>query len=605
MERIEKYRNYLMAAGLLLLGIFLGSIIFGGDESPADQVEVKQGQAEETWTCSMHPQIRSDRPGSCPICGMDLITVDEIPASTLSSEAIVLSEEAGKLANIQTSIVSSSDAQREIRLLGTVKPDEGRLYSQVSHLPGRIERLYVSFTGEYIRKGQRMVRLYSPELISAQKELLEAIKSRDVYPQLYKASRSKLKLWKLTDGQIDNIIASGEVQEQIDILADHSGYVMKRNVEVGDHVTPGMNLYEIANLSRVWIMFEAYESDIPWIRPGDEVEFTVKANPGKTYRGKVTYIDPFIDPSARVARVRVEVGNEDGKLLPEMFANGLIRSELNQDSDRLVIPKSAVLWTGKRSIVYVRVPGSQSNAFVYREIQLGPDLGELYIVDSGLEEGEEIATNGVFRIDASAQLSGKKSMMNPEGTGSGQPHDHGGLRNAPDGSHKGDDEATSEPTEDFKDEVEPEFKVQFGKVLQDYMEMKNSLVNDDSAQTRIAVKRMAADLDQVDVKLIGERARASWKGDLEKLTAALQRMESKEDIEELRTDFSNLSDVLSKAVEKYGWNTANENTIYLEFCPMANQDKGGYWLSFDDQIRNPYFGEQMLMCGEVVRSFPK
>ncbi len=195
MEKIEKYRNYLIGAGLLLLGIFFGSLLSGGEDPPvSDGAEGKELQSEETWTCSMHPQVRSERAGSCPICGMDLVTIDQSSTGDLSPEVIVLSEEAMQLANIQTSVVGSSDAKREIRLLGSVKPDEGRLYSQVSHLPGRIERLYVSFTGEYIRRGQRIVRLYSPELISAQKELLEAIKSRDVYPQLYQASRSKLKL---------------------------------------------------------------------------------------------------------------------------------------------------------------------------------------------------------------------------------------------------------------------------------------------------------------------------------------------------------------------------------------------------------------------------
>ncbi len=367
-------------------------------------------------------------------------------------------------------------------------------------------------------------------------------------------------------------------------------------------MTPGMNLYEIADLRKVWIMFEAYESDIPWIRKGDEVEFTVKANPGKSYRGKVTYIDPFITPNSRVARVRVEVDNEDGKLLPEMFANGLIRSQLHSDTDKLVIPKSAVLWTGKRSIVYVKVPGSQSHAFSYREIGLGPDLGDLYVVGSGLKEGEEIATNGVFRIDASAQLSGKKSMMSPKGSAANRGHDHSGL---PDKSSGQQVTAESVGAVHFTEGVGLGFKEQFGQVIQGYMAIKNNLVSGEIEETRNAVTSMKRGLEGVDMKLVEGEAHSAWMGDLEELETTLEGMQRSETINELRTRFSKLSNVLSSAVQKYGWSTDEGDVIYLEYCPMANQNKGGYWLSFDDRIRNPYFGEQMLECGEVVQTFSK
>jgi Cu(I)/Ag(I) efflux system membrane fusion protein len=365
---------------------------------------------------------------------------------------------------------------------------------------------------------------------------------------------------------------------------------------------PGMNLYEIADLKKVWIMFEAYEADIPWIRKGDEVEFTVQANPGKVYRGKVTYIDPFITQSSRVAKVRVEVGNEDGKLLPEMFANGLIRSQLESQTDKLVIPKSAVLWTGKRSIVYVKVPGSRSHAFRYREIELGPDLGDLYVVSSGLKTGEEIATNGVFRIDASAQLSGKKSMMNPTGGTATDDHDHSGQK---DKGNRLQASAKIGQAEHFTEGVRPEFKDQFGEVIQSYMMMKNSLVQGDAGETRKAVTDMERRLERVDMEHLEGAAHSAWMADLQELGKSLEGMQDSETIEELRARFSRLSNVLSLAVQKYGWNSGEADVIYLEYCPMANQNNGGYWLSFDDRIRNPYFGEQMLECGEVVQTFSK
>jgi len=311
--------------------------------------------------------------------------------------------------------MKKSKPEKEIRLLGKIKPDERLLNTQAVHVPGRIEKLYVNFTGEKIAKGQRIAKIYSPELVTAQKELFEAIKSKATYPELYQASKNKLKLWKLTDNQIENIEKNGEVVEDIDVLADYSGIVMKRNVELGDYVKEGMPMFDVADLSSVWIMFEAYETDIPWIHQGDKVSFTVQGESGNAYNGKVNYIDPFVDAQTRIAKVRVQVTNPQLKLLPEMYANGVIKADLKGLNNEIVIPKSAVLWTGKRAVVYVKVPNREMTSFIYREIILGEDVGEFYVVKKGLEEGEIIATNGVFRIDASAQLSSKKSMMNPEG----------------------------------------------------------------------------------------------------------------------------------------------------------------------------------------------
>ena len=285
---MKKYKNYIIAAGILIFGIILGNVFSGGNSESTHKEgehDYVQDPVTKLWTCSMHPQIRMEKPGKCPICGMALIPLETSRGNLekIADNEIVMTPEAIQLANIQTTIVERSKANKEIRLLGKVKPDERRLYSQVSHIPGRIERLYVNFTGEKVSQGQRIVRLYSPDLITAQKELFEAIRSRDVYPQLYTASRNKLKLWKLSDTQIDAIEKSGKVNEQVDIYSDYSGYVMKRNVELGDHVKAGDNLFDIANLNSIWVMFEAYESDIPWIHIGDKVDFTIQAIPGKAF----------------------------------------------------------------------------------------------------------------------------------------------------------------------------------------------------------------------------------------------------------------------------------------------------------------------------------
>ena len=614
---MKKYKNYIFAAIILILGILIGNMSSSGSSATSDAHDedghdLVQDPITQLWTCSMHPQIKLEKPGKCPICGMTLIPLESASDSgeTIGDDEIVLTAAAIQLGNIQTSIAVRTDATKEVRLLGTVKPDERRQYSQVSHIPGRIERLYVNFTGEKVRRGQKMIRLYSPELISAQKELFEAIKSKDIYPQLYKASRNKLKLWKLTDAQIDAIVNSGKVQEEIDILSDYSGYVMKRNVELGDHVMEGMKIYDIANIDKVWVMFEAYEADIPWINNGDIVNFTMQAIPGKTYKGKVTYIDPFVSAKTRIAKVRVEVSNPGHKLLPEMYANGIITAKLKGATDALVIPKSAVLWTGKRGVVYVKVPHEKTISFVYREVILGSDLGDFYIVENGLEEGEEIATNGVFRIDASAQLLGMKSMMNPEGgkvsTGGHAGMDMGGDTSASSAKveYKKSDDDMSDMIMIDKSTIDAKFKTQLGNVVGQYIALKDAFVNSDGALAKSKAKAVTVSLNKVDMSLLLGDAHNVWMKALTEINKNVQAIESNANIEEQRKAFGLLGKNLSDVIDMLGVEGANNKSVYLEFCPMADNNNGSFWLSYEKEIANPFFGKgDMESCGEVKKTF--
>ncbi|MDD3541133.1 MAG: efflux RND transporter periplasmic adaptor subunit, partial [Petrimonas sp.] len=278
----------------------------------------------------------------------------------------------------------------------------------------RIERLYVSFTGESVRRGQPIATIYSPELLNAQQELIEAVKMKDLQPALLQAVREKMRLWKLTDEQIARIEQSGEVSPLINVTATTSGVVMAKKVNQGDYVNTGTVLFDVANLSQVWALFDAYESDLPFLKVGDRLEYTLQSLPGKTFSGKISFINPILDPSTRTAKVRVETANPRMELKPEMYANAFIRAPLKQYNNEIVVPKSAILWTGKRSIVYVKQPDTETPAFLLREIEVGPSLGDAYVVLSGLNEGDEIVTNGTFTIDASAQLAGKRSMMNDE-----------------------------------------------------------------------------------------------------------------------------------------------------------------------------------------------
>jgi Cu(I)/Ag(I) efflux system membrane fusion protein len=407
--------KYIRFSFILIGGIFLGWLIF---HSPAKTEDKHDHSAEATkstiWTCAMHPQIRMHEPGKCPICGMDLIPLSQ-GGVTADSGAIQMTKEAAQLANVLTSVVSKQNSVKDIRLYGKVQADERLLQSQVSYLPGRIEKLFVNFTGEVVRKGQTLALIYSPELVTAQQELLETVTTKSSQPVLYEAAKDKLRQWKLSENQIAAIESSGKVKTDFEVFANTSGIVSARRVNNGDYISPGSVLFDVADLSHVWIMFDAYESDLPYLSQGQKVSFTIQALPGANYSGNISFIDPVLDPVTRVARVRVEISNQGGKLKPEMFATGIVNANLNQYKGKLVIPRSAVLWTGKRSIVYVKQAGSDEPIFKIREIELGPMLGNSYVVENGLMDGEEIVTQGAFSVDASAQLEGKPSMMNTQG----------------------------------------------------------------------------------------------------------------------------------------------------------------------------------------------
>ena len=390
----------------VIVGLFLGWLFFHSSKTNEVTPTAKEHK-HEIWTCSMDPQVKLDKPGKCPICGMDLILL-QTNAAVNDSTTVVLSEDAIQLANVGTTTVSRQNPTKEIRLYGKVQADERMLQNQVAHVGGRIEKLMLNFTGEQVRKGQLLAIIYSPDLVTAQQEFIEAAKTKASQPELYHAAMDKLMQWMLSDRQIAQIEKSGKVKTNFEVYSNTSGIVTARRVNTGDHVAEGAVLYEVANLSSVWVQFDAYESDLAFLKVGDALQFSVQSVPGKVFSAKIQFIDPVMDAAGRVARVRVGIPNGDGKLKPEMYANAVVHARLDAAKDKLVIPRSAVLWTGKRSVVYLKTGEGQ---FRMQEIELGPALGNSYVVLSGLDEGAEIVTDGAFNVDAAAQLEGKPSMM--------------------------------------------------------------------------------------------------------------------------------------------------------------------------------------------------
>lgn len=576
-------------------------------EDMGDHQHNESSQAE-VWTCSMHPQIRRNGPGQCPICGMDLIPLATAGnAGEMDPMAVSMSPTAMQLAQIRVEKVGRSAAEKLVRLNGKVQEDERLVFSQSSHIPGRIERLAVNFTGEFVTKGQPLAYIYSPELVTAQEELFQAKKMRETHPQLYAAAKEKLKNWKLTDAQIESMLESEKARDEFPVVADISGYVIEKNVNLGDYIARGEPIYKIAKLSKVWVLFDVYESDMPWIKRGDQVSFTVASDPGEEYEGKISYIDPVIDPQTRVAKARLEVNNEGLKLKPEMFVSGTVAAKIPSKLDALVIPKTAVMWTGERSVVYVKSASAESVSFMMREVRLGPALGESFIVESGLEEGEEIAVNGTFSIDAAAQLAGKPSMMNPEGGGGNTMPGMPGMKMAPESNIKDTQIKTERFVEgtahDFRKQTPDAFRKQLDEVIDAYLNLKEGLVAADKNITAKYSSALLAALQKVNGDLLKDgEAKAFWDEKKSFLMEHAQLCKEAPTIDGKRENFIYLSEPLIKTVEAFG--PGNEK-LYVDYCPMANNNKGAYWLSETKEIRNPFMeGKDMLTCGEVKKEIP-
>lgn len=598
---IKQYRIILPS---LIVGLLFGWLLIGSGES-GDQHAVDEGHehTEEdgtTWTCSMHPQIRQEKPGLCPICAMDLIPAENESADQSGADPneVSMTESAIALAQIQTSLVSAESVIHEVNLNGKVEADERQVAEATARFGGRIEELFVSFTGQTVQKGDPLATIYSPELVSAQKELIVAAKNKENQPAIYQASREKLALWELSDQQIDQIEKSGQPRNFFEILSPITGTVTMRKVSKGDYVSMGDPLFSLVDLSSVWVVLDAYEVDLPWIQARDPVHFWLTNQPAERRQAQVEFIDPVMDPQKRTARIRFSVSNMSNKLKPGMFVSATIKGSLVSESQHLSIPRSAVLWTGKRSLVYVRVPDRETPAFLMREVNLGPLSGDTYIVENGLVEGDEVVTNGVFKVDASAQLRGLSSMMNPDGGPVSGSHNHGAT-------HKTDHDATElaleQPDESASSEiqtfdVDPLFQLSLNELYQAYLPMKDALVETHARKTRRAAKKLQPVLEAIDMNLLEGDAHMAWMDQFKQMKSAIDQIVDSKDVEMQRKAFSKFMDGFYVAVKSFG---LKDQTLFYQYCPMAFNDAGGYWISDEERIMNPYFGDVMLHCGEV------
>ena len=477
---VKRFRVPLLLIVVLLAGYWLGGLGEAPAEHEHDEAAAKADAGPEVWTCSMHPQIRLPKPGLCPICNMSLILLAQDDAGHGGMRQLTVSEAAKELMDIEVAPVERKFVEAVVRMVGKVDYDETSLVYITAWIPGRLDRLFVDYTGVPIKKGDHMVYLYSPELISAQEELLQAYQAvkdisrsesevmRRMTKATAKAAREKLQLLGLTEEQIAEIEQTERVSDHMTIYAPASGIVIHKNALEGMYVETGTKIYTIADLSEVWVKLDANESDLEWLRYGQDIEFTTVSYPGQLFKGTISFIDPILTERTRTVKIRVNVQNPDGRLKPGMFVKAVVRSQVAKggrimDADLvgkwicpmhpeivkehsgkcdicqmplvtteslgyvsndvalvekpLVIPVTAALVTGTRAVVYVQVPDTEKPTFEGREIALGPRAGDYYLVRRGLEEGELVVVKGQFKIDSSLQILAKPSMMTPEGGG--------------------------------------------------------------------------------------------------------------------------------------------------------------------------------------------
>ena len=617
-------KRYLPIGLALLVGLVAGGFLFRGcgsrdnhNHSGAEKRASESAAEAEVWTCSMHPQVKAPQPGLCPICAMDLIPLSAMGGGD-GERSFSMSEAAKALAEIQTTEVRRTFPVAEVRLFGKIVYDETSMRTVAARFPARIDRLFVDYTGIAVEEGGHLATVYSPDLLSAQKELLTAKEFGNT--GALSASQDKLRLWGFSEEKIREIESSGKVSDRLTIDAPVGGIVTHKNVNEGDYVQVGTPYFRIADLTAVWVLLKAYESDMPWLRFGQDVSFTTESIPGKTFEGRISFISPELDPATRTVAVRVNVDNGERLLKPGMFVSGTVRANVSgagrvldpslagkwispmhpeivkdspgkcdvcgmdlvpaeelgyvsrgdQGKPPLVIPASSVLHTGKRSIVYVELPDTEQPTYEGREVLLGPRAGDDYLVEAGLKEGERIVSQGGFVIDSALQIQAKKSMML---LGDGE-----GDRLFPE----------ADASEDFLTEVDG--------LLETYYEMQDALADDELDRAKASSDRLSALIEKMSDTPLPPASAAVWDDLGARIQKAAALLRSIEEMAPFRKQFQDITLLFDELLRRFG---TQHLPAYIHFCPMAFDDTGAFWLQPNKDLLNPYFGSEMLQCGEV------
>lgn len=636
-----------VVAGAFFAGWLISG--FGGGSGAEVRDSEKPAEAVRQYTCSMHPQVKQPKMGKCPVCFMDLIPLAAESGVDDGKPILTLSRAAIELAEIQTALAERKFASASIFLTGKIEVDETRIGHITARVPGRIDRLYIDFTGIAVRKGDHLVSLFSPELISAQQELLQALNGsrNNLGTANLEAAKEKLLLWGLSKQQVQDILDRGTISNHLTVYSPMSGVVIEKHSTEGVYVETGTPLFTLADLSRLWVRLDAYEADLPWLRYGQKVTFEVEALPGEGFSGRIAFIDPVLDAGARTVKIRVNLINRENKLKPEMFVRARVDSRLSlsgkvvepelagkwispmhpevvkdgpgkcdvcgmplvraeslgyapvgetQEDAPLVIPASAPLITGARAVVYVAVP-DREGTFEGREIVLGPRAGPVYIVREGLRENERVVVNGAFKLDSDLQIQARPSMMNPQN--SLLPEPRPAVQSPPPALSGVPAPGDDSPDLSRGNDVPAPFRAAIDNLADGYFEIQKNLSSDNLEKTRTAALDLLSRLAKThnESRSLEPASLKTWKKIYEPLERDVHRVAKAGTLDMARIPFSPLSNAMRSVITTFA---SPKPSIHLFHCPMALDNQGAWWLQNDGQTRNPYFGVTMLLCKDVA-----
>ena len=541
------------------------------------------------WVAPMDPTYIRDKPGKSPM-GMDLVPVYEGEEQGSAEGTVSIDPVTVQNMGVRTKRVVRGPLSVTIRTVGYVTYDEERLAHINTKITGWVEDLFVNATGEEIQKGQKLLSIYSPELVATQEEYLQAIKYQKEISgsnlneikngagSLLEATRKRLLLMDIDEAQIKALEERGEVQKTMLLTSPAHGVVIKKNVVEGMKVNPGMELYSIADLSRIWIIASVYEYEVPFLKLGQEAEITLPYEPGTRYTGKVSFIYPYLSAKTRTAQVRMEFRNPRLKLKPDMYADVVIKT--GGAGNVLLVPSEAVIRTGTRNVV---IKSLGDGKFLPTEVVIGPESeGHIQIL-SGLTEGEEIVTSGQFLIDSESNL--REAINKMLEAKKAVTEEKAGPSPAGEMAGESDQEA---PVPKMQVDVNSTQKEIMSGIMNIYLNIHDALTAEAADKVKAEAGNIAGMLKKLKASDSGGRLKVIT-GPIEESLEGLQSG----NLQKARNAFKVLSRMMVGYVKGPGREDALSSGIKVYYCPMEKER----WLEKGPGLKNPYLGEGMLVCG--------